>query len=66
MPHMDGIEATKEIRKMDMYIPIIAHTAYAMNEESFAIKKAGCNQVLIKPILKDTLLNVFAQYNVIV
>ena len=66
MPHMDGIEATKEIRKMDMYIPIIAHTAYAMNEESFAIKKAGCNRVLIKPITRDELLNVFAAYKVVI
>jgi two-component system CheB/CheR fusion protein len=66
MPHMDGIEATKEIRKMDMYIPIIAHTAYAMNEESFAIKKAGCNQVLIKPITRNQLLDVLGQYKIII
>jgi|GEM_PF-2009297 len=64
MPYMDGIEATKQIRKTDMYIPIIAHTAYAMNEESIAIKKAGCDQVLIKPIERETLLDVLAAYQV--
>ena len=66
MPYMDGIEATKEIRKTDSAIPIIAHTAYAMNEESFAIKKAGCNQVLIKPITREMLFAVLATYNIII
>lgn len=64
MPFMDGIEATIEIRKIDTQIPIIAHTAYAMNEESNLMKKAGCNEVLIKPIPKDTLLEVFAKYDI--
>jgi signal transduction histidine kinase len=66
MPYMNGIEATKEIRKIDKHIPIIAHTAYAMNQESISIEKAGCNEVLIKPILKDALIDVLAKYNVIV
>ena len=64
MPEMDGIEATKAIRKMDIHIPIIAHTAYAMNEESINIQKAGCNQVLIKPTTKDKLLQVLAKNKV--
>ncbi len=64
MPEMNGIEATKEIRKTDMLIPIIAHTAYALNEESLLIKKAGCNKVLIKPITRDDLLVVLSEYNI--
>jgi signal transduction histidine kinase/CheY-like chemotaxis protein len=64
MPYLNGIEATKAIRKTDIYIPIIAHTAYAMNEESVAIKMAGCNEILIKPLLKEDLLKAFARYNV--
>jgi len=66
MPFMNGIEATKQIRKTDMYVPIIAHTAYAMNEESITIKMAGCDQVLIKPITRDTLLDVLAKYKVVI
>ncbi|MDB2607123.1 ATP-binding protein [Zobellia sp.] len=66
MPCMDGIDATKEIRKMDMHVPIIAHTAYAMNEESLDITLAGCNKVLIKPIVRDTLLGIMAEYGVVV
>ena len=66
MPIMNGIEATQEIRKLDIYIPIIAHTAYAMNRESIAIKAAGCNQVLIKPITRNTLLDVLDKYGVVV
>jgi len=66
MPYLDGIEATKEIRKTDMYIPILAHTAYAMNQESVAIRLAGCNDVLIKPITRDQLLKVLAEYNLVI
>ena len=66
MPFMDGIQATKEIRKRDGHIPIIAHTAYAMNQESISIRLAGCNQVLVKPIVKDTLLDVLAMYGITV
>ena len=66
MPIMNGVDATREIRKTDIYIPIIAHTAYAMNEESIAIKKAGCNQVLIKPITKEELLDVLSKHQILV
>lgn len=66
MPIMNGVDATREIRKTDVYIPIVAHTAYAMNEESIAIKKAGCNQVLIKPITKEELLDVLSKYQILV
>lgn len=66
MPYMDGIDATKLIRKSNIDIPIIAHTAYAMNEESISIRKAGCNRVLIKPFSRDQLINVLAQYDVII
>lgn len=66
MPYLDGIEATKEIRKTNTLIPIIAHTAYAMNEESVSIMKAGCNQVLIKPITKEHLLSVLSEYKVMI
>lgn len=66
MPYLDGIEATKEIRKTDVFVPIIAHTAYAMNQESIEMKMAGCNLVLIKPITRNQLINVLAQYDVII
>jgi len=60
MPEMDGFEATRQIRRMDIKraktIPIIAMTANAFNEDVKKCKEAGMNDHLAKPIEPDTLL----------
>lgn len=58
MPNMDGLEATKRLRKMKMDIPIIALTALASYAEEKRCIESGCNKVLSKPIDKDDLLNI--------
>lgn len=54
MPVMDGVEATKYIRKMeDTYykeVPIVALTANAMKEAEKIFEDAGINDLLSKPI----------------
>ena len=50
MPLMDGIEATKVIREKKPDIPIIALTAFALNEEEVNLKKIGFNDYLTKPL----------------
>jgi len=59
MPEMDGMEATGLIRKQLKNIPIIAMTAYAMDEEKQNFIDAGMNTHVPKPIdsklLYDTL-----------
>jgi len=47
---MDGIEATKVIREKKPDIPIIALTAFALNEEEVNLKKIGFNDYLTKPL----------------
>lgn len=56
MPGMDGIEATKTIRKTDQQIPIIAQTAFAFPGDKILAKEAGCNDYISKPILRKDLL----------
>lgn len=56
MPIMNGIEATKEIRKLAPYLPIIAQTAYSTLVDIQRIKEAGCNDILIKPFKHKDLL----------
>jgi CheY-like chemotaxis protein len=53
MPQMNGWEATIEIRRQKLSIPIIALTAYS--EESFRKKsfEAGMNYFLSKPYNKE-------------
>ncbi|RPI70171.1 MAG: response regulator [Ignavibacteriales bacterium] len=56
MPQMDGIEATRQIRKFNKDIIIIAQTAYAFSGDREKAIQAGCNDYISKPINK-TLLN---------
>lgn len=50
MPLMNGIAATKEIRKFNKSVPIIAQTALASEEDKNECLSAGCNNVILKPI----------------
>lgn len=62
MPEMDGYEATKEIRKLDKEIPIIALTADVMKGVEAKTKEAGMNNYLTKPVKKDELLKILSLY----
>ncbi len=55
LPGLDGVAATKEIRKFDPNLLIIAQTAYAMESERDTILAAGCNDLINKPINSKTL-----------
>ena len=50
MPEMDGIEATREIRKFNRKVPIIAQTAFVLDSELQTCIEAGCNDHITKPI----------------
>jgi len=62
MPEMNGIEATREIRKIRKHLPIIAQTAFIFEDDKDIILEAGCDACLIKPIRKDQLLTVMASF----
>lgn len=50
MPIMNGIEATKEIKKINPHIPIIIQTAYVLNDERIRCFEAGCDGFMAKPV----------------
>lgn len=62
MPIMDGLEAVKEIRKLNEEIPIIAQTAYAMEDDEIKSIEVGCNNYISKPIRKQKLLDIMKRY----
>jgi PAS domain S-box-containing protein len=62
MPEMNGIEATKEIKKIRGNLPIIAQTAFVFENETDIILEAGCDACLIKPIRRDHLITVMSSF----
>jgi len=56
MPRMNGLDATREIRKFNKRIPVIAFTAYAMPADQQNAREAGCTDFIAKPIKRDVLL----------
>ena len=62
MPDLNGLEATVEIKKVKPEIPVIAQTAYVMEEDEEASVKAGCDDYISKPIRPDNLLTIMSKY----
>lgn len=67
MPVMDGYEATRKIRQREQqhisgYTPIIALTAYAMEEDRLRALNAGMDEVLNKPIQREQLIKTLAKW----
>lgn len=66
MPVMDGLEATRAIRKMlrsdAADIPIIAMTANAFLEDRKRVLEAGMNEHLTKPLEMEKLIDTIGRY----
>lgn len=60
MPVLDGYRTTQLIRARPgmEQIPIVAVTAYALNDEGEAAKQIGCTEYLTKPFKPRQLLEV--------
>jgi PAS domain S-box-containing protein len=61
LPEMDGIEATKIIRKT-LRIPVIAQTAFAMAGDKERLQQAGFDDYISKPIDIQQLLSTINHY----
>jgi hypothetical protein len=63
MPGMDGIEATRRIRELDMprVPPIVAMTAYSMRGDKERFLEAGMDDYVAKPIRPISLIRKVAE-----
>jgi PAS domain S-box-containing protein len=63
MPEMDGIEATKEIRRRGYaVIPIIALTAHAMKGDREKCIEAGMDDHITKPVKRENVFEILEKY----
>lgn len=62
MPQMDGISATKIIKKIKKELPVIAVTAYAREEEQEECRLAGCDEIVVKPLNVEKLFTTLSKY----
>ena len=62
MPVMDGLEATRQIRREGIAVPIIAVTAFAYDSDRAKALEAGCNDYIAKPLAGDVLKKKLRQH----
>ncbi|MBE0676540.1 MAG: response regulator, partial [Bacteroidales bacterium] len=62
MPEMNGIEVTREIKKLKANLPIIAQTAFVFEDDKDIILEAGCDACLVKPIRKEQLISIMGSF----
>lgn len=62
MPEMNGYEATRQIRKFNKDVVIIAQTAYGLASDREEAIATGCNDYISKPINIDKLRVLIQKY----
>ncbi|MFN8207267.1 MAG: PAS domain S-box protein [Bacteroidales bacterium] len=62
MPLMNGLDATRLVKKNYPQLPVIAQTAYAHTNEREQIMAAGCDDYISKPINSNELLRILSRY----
>ncbi len=62
MPVLDGLEATRAIRKINPKVPVIAQTAYVIDYERDKLLASGCNGIITKPLHPEILIREIRKY----
>jgi len=65
MPRLNGIDATIQIREKEsdgIHLPVIALTAHAFPSDRKKFLEAGMDDVVVKPLNEETLIDVISKY----
>ena len=58
MPNMDGVQATKELKKNKFMSPIVGLSANAMEDDEENYINEGMDDYLSKPVIKERLYKI--------
>ncbi len=62
LPEMNGLEATRKIKAFRPDLPVVAQTAHTFSSDRQEALDAGCDNFIAKPIPKNELVKIIAQY----
>lgn len=62
LPDMDGYEVIKVIKSLRKHLPVVAQTAFALNDDKEKTILAGFDDYTTKPIYRNTLLEIIAKF----
>ncbi len=62
MKGMDGLTATRQIKRTKPDLPVIVQTAYTLTVDRNAALSSGCDDYLEKPIKKEELISCIEKY----
>ncbi len=62
IPELNGLDATREIKKIRPELPVIAQTAFAMVNDEDKAYEAGCNAYITKPLRRAGLFKLMDRY----
>ena len=62
MPVMDGLDATREIKEKNPDVPIIAQTAFVIDNDKKSALEAGCDNYISKPLNFEKLFKTMDLY----
>lgn len=62
LPVLNGLEATKQMKKLRPEVPVLAITAYALGGDREKALEAGCDDYLSKPFMKDDLISLIEKH----
>ena len=62
MPHTDGYEAIRQIRKFNTKVIVIAQTTFSLPEDRRRAMEAGCNDYISKPYKVNELTRIIQKY----
>lgn len=62
LPHLDGFQATSQIKSINNQVPVIAVTSYGGIEQRQMAIHAGCDDIIVKPVNKQSLFEKLGKY----